>query len=123
MALTNYELQKRHRQKYRTRAIAHLGGRCARCESTEGLEFDHVDRTTRVMDISAAIMAGWSWARLLEELAKCQLLCRPHHVEKSLEVGDMLSVEHGGGASGKKNCPCGPCKSRKAEYMRNYKRR
>jgi hypothetical protein len=28
-----------------------------------------------------------------------------------------FGVEHGGGASGKRNCICEPCKARKAEYM------
>ncbi len=32
------------------------------------------------------------------------------------------AVEHGGGLSGKKNCPCTPCKDRKAAYMQTYKR-
>lgn len=64
----------------------------------------------------------WSWRRLVTELNKCQLLCRPCHLKKSQTDGSSRAVEHGGGESGKKNCPCAPCKARKAEYMANYYR-
>jgi hypothetical protein len=32
-----------------------------------------------------------------------------------------MSVEHGGGLSGKKNCKCVPCRARKAEYASSRK--
>lgn len=91
-----------------------LGGKCVLCGSTGGLEMDHIDRTTKLFTISI----GWSrkpeefWA----EVAKCQLLCRDHHAEKTAREQE---VGHGEGLSGKKNCPCDKCRAKKAEYMRN----
>lgn len=104
----------------KARALEYLGGRCRGCGTQDSLDFDHVDPATKVIEISMAIARTWSWARLKEELDKCQLLCRPCHIEKSAANNDGRIVSHGGGRSGKKNCPCGPCKSRKADYMRAY---
>lgn len=30
-------------------------------------------------------------------------------------------VEHGDGLTGKKGCPCAPCKARKSQYMKQYR--
>lgn len=96
-------------------AIAVLGGRCVQCGATERLELDHADRTTKSFDL------GHLWSisaqRYGDELAKCQVLCHDCHKAKSAAE---RSVEHGGGASGKRNCKCSPCRARKSEYNRRY---
>lgn len=107
------------RAKRKQQLIEMLGGHCARCEVTDELDFDHIDPKTKSFQISGRALDK-PWALLLEEVAKCQLLCRPHHLEKSLENGDLRNVEHGGGLTGKKNCPCTLCKARKSEYMKKY---
>jgi hypothetical protein len=57
---------------------------------------------------------------LSAELAKCQLLCTLHHLEKTrVEIG----VKHGGGLAGKRNCKCELCREQKRRYMREWKRR
>jgi 5-methylcytosine-specific restriction endonuclease McrA len=63
-------------------AITYLGGCCAACGSTEGLEFDHIDPATKKFDIGDGI---WQKAEITFwlEVEKCQLLCRPHHVDKT----------------------------------------
>lgn len=68
----------------RAEAVAALGGHCAHpgCEETEGLEFDHIDPKTKTMVIAKMWTA--SEVRFQAELAKCQLLCVPHHLEKTL---------------------------------------
>lgn len=108
-----YQLARYHQRK--RDAIAFLGGKCVICETVEQLEIDHIDRALKSFNISNL------WAvkeeRFYAELAKCQLLCRPHHIEKTRRE---LSVDHGGGLSGKKNCPCGLCKQKKADYMADY---
>lgn len=119
MTMTTTETQAAYLRRRRVQATEYLGGRCALCSTRADLQFDHIDPTTKVIEIGAAIAKHWSWQRLLVELAKCQLLCGPHHRDKTARE---LSVEHGGGASGRKNCPCDPCKARKAEYMRAYVR-
>ena len=100
-------------------AIEKLGGKCVKCGSTDRLEIDHIDRTTvdRRMRRGRGNMWTASEERFQAELAKCQLLCHEHHLEKTKSE---FSVPHGGGVSGKKNCPCVPCKQKKAEYMASY---
>lgn len=55
------------------------GKSCVTCGSTESLELDHIDPTTKVHH------AIWSWRaeRREAELAKCQPLCRDCHISKS----------------------------------------
>ncbi len=116
------EYQKARYKRRRDDAIASLGGRCAWCSSTQRLELDHIVSGDKDYDISK-IFVGGSEAKVQAELSKCQVLCHDCHVQKTQQSGDNKYVEHGGGNSGKRNCPCAPCKAKKAEYMRNYKHR
>lgn len=90
-----------------------LGRACVNCGSSENIEFDHVDRSEK----SFSILTEWKRPlhELLEEVKKCQPLCATCHADKTRVE---LSVEHGGGLSGKRNCKCPLCKNRKAEYTR-----
>ena len=54
------------------------------------------------------------------ELAKCQLLCQPHHLEKTIRE---RSVGHGEGLTGKRNCRCELCGPLKLAYNREFKKR
>jgi hypothetical protein len=118
------DYQKKRYKRRRDEAIASLGGCCVRCNSVENLELDHIIASLKTYNIGK-ILGGGSEAKVQAELAKCQVLCHECHVQKGHQSGDTNYVEHGGGASGKRNCPCAPCKERKAEYMRNknYKQR
>lgn len=110
------------RQRYEQRkieALSLLGGVCVDCGSDEDLQFDHVDPKTKFTEVSM-MLSKYSWKRIKQELDKCVLRCPPCHSAKSNANGDNHTVEHGGGLSGKKNCPCPPCKDKKAEYMRSY---
>lgn len=109
-----YMVERYHRR--RAEYLEKLGGRCVDCGQAENLEFDHDDPATKSFDVGKAI-SGWSKSRLDAEMLKCVLRCKAHHKAKS---DSELSVEHGGGVSGKKNCPCAPCKAQKAVYMKNY---
>lgn len=100
----------------RNEAIQILGGVCAACGTSENLEIDHVDRALKTMNVNR--MAWVRRERFLEELKNCQLLCKEDHIEKSRAE---MSVPHGGGASGKKNCMCDLCKAKRAAYMKEYK--
>lgn len=99
-------------------AVALLGSKCAIC-NIEGVkfEFDHIDPETKTFTISTHLW-DYSWKRLEVELGKCQLLCKICHIRKSAME---KSVEHGQGLSGKRNCKCEPCKTRKNEYMVYWK--
>lgn len=113
--MREYMLARYHAR--RAHAIIQLGGKCVDCESEEDLEFDHNDPETKLGNISKL----WSYSdgRFEKELEKCVLRCSNCHEKKTILE---MSVEHGGGLSGKKNCKCELCRSRKNEYMRKWKR-
>lgn len=117
--MAEYMLRRYHQR--RGKAIVQLGGVCIDCGTTEELELDHAIAADKSFPIGT--MWSISEVRFQAELAKCVLRCHPHHVEKSLREGDIPSVEHGGGVSGRKNCPCELCRAKKAEYNREYKRK
>lgn len=108
---------QRRRDARRVELKEMLGGKCVGCGTTEDLEFHHKEPATKLFSIGQCIDTNWD--KLVTEAKKCELLCGSCH---DVETIKQLSVPHGGGASGKKNCPCIPCKSKKAEYMKQYKR-
>lgn len=100
--------------------IAYLGGTCVRCGTTESLQFDHIDATTKSFNVSK----NWSrsWVTLTPELDKCQLLCRDHHREKTQVSGDntgggwnrWAEVQHGKNYTySSLGCRCEECKAAK----------
>lgn len=111
--MRQYLIARYYRRKAEAEVV--LGGACARCGGAEDLQFDHKDPASKSFTI--AKLWSVSEGRFWTEITKCQLLCAPCHKEKTRSE---QSVEHGGGASGKKNCRCTPCRSRKAEYMKTY---
>ncbi len=70
----------RHRQR-KAWALALLGGKCVKCGTAENLEFDHIDPLTKSFTIAMRLSKGEE--KLRAELAKCQLLCQPCHLEKT----------------------------------------
>lgn len=104
--------------KKRQRMLAIVGDQCAYCGSVEGLEFDHIDRTTK----SFCVSKNWgrSWDVLLPELQKCQLLCGPCHYEKSLREGDLILRNCGTYRAYRRGCRCDKCKLAHAEYQQAY---
>lgn len=115
------EYMAARRARRRRELIELLGGVCSHpgCETTEDLQFDHVEPGSRTFLLSGKGLDR-SWSAILIEVAKCQLLCWPHHWAKTVANGETRTVEHGGGVSGKKNCKCVPCKARKSEYYKAY---
>ena len=91
----------------RAKLIEMLGGCCVRCETIEGLEFDHIDPKTKRFGICDDLSRAW--ADLLEELAKCQLLCRPCRIAKGAE--DRPPVPHGLYRYEYHRCRCEVCKA------------
>jgi len=89
------------REKGRQAALKYLGGQCARCKSTDDLEFDHTDASLKSYRVSTRFSLPFEILR--EELDKCQLLCVDCHRLKTRE--DLLKrtgaprvsvgVEHG----------------------------
>jgi 5-methylcytosine-specific restriction endonuclease McrA len=76
---TRYEERK-------AEAKAALGGKCVWCGSVDDLQFDHKDRSTKWDSITK--IWGLAKTRVLEEVAKCQLLCREcHHMKTCADLG------------------------------------
>lgn len=73
--------QRKWKAQRRQKWIEDQGGLCVRCESTEELEIDHIDRSTKEYEITNI------WSRKADireaELAKCQVLCKVCHLEKT----------------------------------------
>lgn len=117
---SSYEYKKKFYDDRREKAKTLLGGNCVVCGTTENLHFDHIDSATKQFDISQGLFHSSKvfWA----EVVKCQLLCQPHHLEKTLankEFGGGLNklervcgtaVAYGDG------CRCDDCKKWKKLY-------
>jgi hypothetical protein len=107
----------------RPTAVAQLGGHCAKCDETEGLQFDHIDPATKTMTIAKMWTA--SEVRFQAELAKCQLLCQPHHLEKTLAERGMTAARgtHGTLSASRYCGPprCEECKAVNREYQREWR--
>lgn len=110
----DYDLDRYYQRK--KEAVRYLGGKCVVCGTIEMLEFDHVDPATKTYNVTLIMLH--SDDRLYDELDKCQLLCHTCHKEKT----KLFHIDHGGGLGGIKGCKCIPCKARKAEYMRYWKK-
>lgn len=76
------EKRKAKRINNKKKAIAYLGGKCARCsysKSYMSLHFHHKNGDTKESIISDIIEG--SWQRIEQELDKCELLCANCHME------------------------------------------
>lgn len=88
MSAYDREYQRAWEKKRADEALALLGGVCVVCGTAENLDFDHIDPKTKLFRIKA--MLRTSAEKFWAEVAKCQLLCRPHHIEKSNAEGSTL---------------------------------
>lgn len=77
--MREYMLRRYHARRAESYEI--LGGVCVACGTNENLQIDHIDPALKTTEISKL----WSIAkvRYLKELELCQLLCKPHHIEKT----------------------------------------
>lgn len=85
------EDQRKIRDERRQYLREYLGGKCVRCGSIENLEFDHIIRETKSFTIGSSLTC-FSIEDLILEVDKCQLLCRPCHIDKTREEGDWRKL-------------------------------
>lgn len=107
----------------RAKAIDLLGGICVWCGTTEQLEFDHIngDRIDRSHKISALLLSSWN--RVVEELEKCQLLCKDCHTVKTWSQ-NRVRAKHGSASFYiNQKCRCDRCKAANAERVRKYRQK
>lgn len=104
------------RRKKRQELIQALGGKCARCGSSENLEFDHLDPNQKEFRVSE--MLDWGEVRLSQEVEKCQLLCKDCHHQKTLENWEYgQEAPHGGIWRWRKyKCRCADCMQANDKY-------
>lgn len=81
--------QKRRSQRERVtrRRFEWFSGKsCIRCGSNEDLRLDHIDPSTKIDH------KVWSWSqeRRDAELAKCQVLCQPCHIWKTVSCEESV---------------------------------
>lgn len=67
----------------RNYVIDYLGGKCTACGTTEDLEFDHIDPTTKEFEMSKPLSRKNLPEGYMTELDKCQLLCKACHKKKT----------------------------------------
>lgn len=118
------------RLERRNRLIEALGGKCCHCGSTSELEFDHIVPGSSAFRINGRSLDK-PWSDLLAEVAKCQLLCRSCHQQKSKECGEniggwnkgitnqgtIVSTAHGTPSCYALNkCRCAACREAKRRY-------
>src|SRR5665213_4211804 len=101
--------QKRDYQREwvaRRRADFFTDKQCISCGSTEQLQLDHIDPSTKIDHK----IWYWSQVRREVELAKCQVLCRPCHEAKTA-IENSRPIPHGTDAGyTKRKCRCLLCR-------------
>lgn len=97
--------------KKKNEAIQKLGGKCVKCGEEENLEFDHIDPATKKFSITNLIRQN-----ITGELAKCQLLCKKCHQDKTGRTS------HGKRRMYNNGCRCDKCSEANRVYSREYQR-
>ena len=85
---------KERKAKNRSYLIEMLGGKCVGCNTTEHLQFDHIDRKQKKFTIGKMLESSLE-NKLIPEAEKCQLLCKSCHQLKTTINHDMHSLAEG----------------------------
>ncbi len=109
------EYQRKWMKKRRDKWVAE-NGPCAKCSSSENLEIDHIDPSTKRCPVATL------WSRREEvrnvELTKCQVLCKQCHNEKSYGAA-RAALKHGTASMYvNRSCRCALCRNWKAAYRK-----
>lgn len=97
-----------------------LGGKCVQCGRTTDLEIDHIDPQQKSFTVSK--MWSISKERFLQELSKCQLLCKECHNFKTLDqVGKKSAKGTHGTRSSYRYCKCNICKKAWSDWGKAYR--
>lgn len=110
------EYQRKWLAKRRQDWIDSQGGVCAVCGSDDRLEVDHIDPSTKTCNPRDI----WSRAQAFRdaELAKCQVLCYTHHLEKT---NAEKFVPHGTNGRYNDGCRCAPCTAAHSALAREWR--
>lgn len=78
----NPDYWKRYKQKSKDSLVELKAAPCVDCGGTfppECMDFDHLSGTSKVMDVSTMAKQGLARQRILDEIAKCELVCANCH--------------------------------------------
>jgi hypothetical protein len=81
----SYESQQARGRERKLNLIAMLGGECIRCGYSRNygaLEFHHIDPALKQFQLDMRSLANLRWELIIEEVAKCALLCANCHAEE-----------------------------------------
>lgn len=124
MPMATSEEQREYQRRWiakRRQEWIDANGPCAWCGSEENLEVDHADRTTKKIPVRALWSMSPANPRRIAELAKCQVLCHPCHVDKTWSE-DFERAQHGSTSRySKHGCRCSSCCAAKAEAVARRK--
>ena len=100
--------------------ISKLGGKCKKCGATKNLQIDHINPKDK--QFSVTLLLSFSWKKVENEIKKCQLLCKKHHMEKTiLEQGNKIAKGNHGTLSSYRYCHCEICKIAMRDWTRKYR--
>lgn len=109
-AKSAYQLKRYHAK--RAIWIQELGGVCINCGTTEQLEFHHINPK----DKSFNVAERYDCRAVIDELKKCQLLCKNCH-------DNIHQPDHGTTSRYKhRRCRCQPCKDANNRATKLWKR-
>ena len=100
-----------------------LGNKCVSCATTDRLQFDHIDPSTKLFDVTTRIL--YSKKKLDAEVAKCQLLCISCHAKKTHKDNGHNLYEKGHGNVSyylHEKCRCELCVEAHNEASREHYR-
>lgn len=80
---------KKNREATRKKLWEYLQDKsCVDCgyDNPIALEFDHIDPEAKVASVS--VLTGYSWAKVLEEISKCEIRCANcHRIKTAKQFG------------------------------------
>jgi hypothetical protein len=82
------------RARLKARMVEYKGGKCEVCgynKCMKALQFHHIDRAEKEINLSASLAANHKWEKVQQELDKCQLLCANCHHEIEAEIFRSIS--------------------------------
>jgi hypothetical protein len=115
------EYTKRYIANRRATWIAEQGDKCNYCSTTQGpFDIDHINRSLKKYKVSQV----WFKDKATRdaELAKCQVLCKPCHKQKTRYELMIHNPEHGTGTMYReRGCRCAECKAWNTKTGRYYR--
>jgi hypothetical protein len=113
--------------EFRNKVFDIIGKECVECKSQTDLQIDHIDPSQKKFNISVRWSNKNNWDDIVEELKKCQPLCKECHKKKSgkessIRMQKDRSELHGTHYQYKRyKCRCEPCRNAQSEYKKKWR--